>query len=304
MNKRTSGTEDAQGIEMVGYGVVHRDYFAEVMMASPEISDGFWKKVEPLLERFKRRTSGGSPPLDFRVILNGIFYLLKTGCQWDCLPSCYGSKSTVHEHFQKGVATGVLAEMFRLNAADYEERQGIHWEWQVMDGFLVQAPVRGQKLCLDEECLGRNPTDRGRSGSKTHWHVDEHGIPVGVVLVGANVHDSRLVSPTLAADALPRPAPTADSPQHMCLDKGYDYRRVATELEAHSYTPPIRRIGEEKVTDGKNPIPPRRWVVERTIAWMKGFRAVRTRYFCKAQNYLAMIHLTCALILSRRLETS
>lgn len=271
-------------------------------MAYPEISDGFWQQVEPLLERFKRKKSGGRPPLDFRVILNGILYLLKTGCQWDCLPPCYGSKSAVHEHFQTWVAAGVFAEIFRLNAVDYDELQGIHWEWQAMDGSLVQAPVRGQPRCLAEEGLGRNPTDRGRSGSKTHLHVDEQGMPLGVVLVGANVHDSRLISPTLEADVLPRPAPTVDQPQQMCLDKGYDYRRVETELEVHEYIPHIRRIGEEKVPDGEKTYPARRWVVERTIAWMKGFRAIRTRYFCKAQNYLAMIHLACALILSRRLE--
>lgn len=76
-------------------------------MAHHEISDGFWNRVEPLLEPFKRKKSGGSPPLDFRRILNGIFYLLKTGCQWGYLPSCHGSKSAVHEHFQRWVRRGV-----------------------------------------------------------------------------------------------------------------------------------------------------------------------------------------------------
>ncbi len=101
---------------------------------------------------------------------------------------------------------------------------------------------------------------------------------------------------------LPLMKPTVDHPQQMSLDKGYDYRRVEAELEGHGYVPHIRRIGEEKVPDGEKTYPARRWVVERTIAWMKGFRAIRTRYFCKAQNYLAIIHLACAVILSRRLE--
>ena len=151
--------------------------------------------------------------------------------------------------------------------------------------------------------MGRNPTDRGRSGSKIHCHVDQTGIPLGIVLVGAQVHDSRLVSPTVAADLLLRPAPTPDQPQHLCLDKGYDYARVEVEVNDHGYIPHIRRIGEETMADGKKTQPARRWVVERTIAWRKGFRAIRTRYFCKAQNYLAMIHLACALIVFRKLET-
>ena len=271
-------------------------------MAYQEMSDVFWKKVEPLLDSFKRKKSGGSPPLDFRIILNGIFYVLKTGCQWNCLPQFYGSKSTVHEHFQKWVSAGVFAEIFRLNAEEYQELNGIKWEWQAMDGALVQAPVRGQAICLEEEGLGRNPTDRGRSGSKFHLHVDQDGIPLGVTVVGANVHDSRLVSSTLATDILLRPEPTPKHPQNMCLDKGYDYARVEKELADHAYVPHIRRIGEEKISEGKKTHPARRWVVERIIAWVKGFRAIRTRYTCKARNYLAMIHLACALILFRKLQ--
>ncbi len=171
-----------------------------------------------------------------------------------------------------------------------------------MDGTLVVAPVRGQSLCLEEEALGRNPTDRGRRGSKIHLPVDQNGIPLGVALVGANIHDSRLVSPTLAADILPRPEPTTDHPQNLCLDKGYAYARVEQEVLDHTYSPPIRRIGEEKLSEGEKTHPARRWVVERTIAWLKGFRAIRTRYFRQAQNYLAMIHLACALILFRKIQ--
>lgn len=271
-------------------------------MAFQEMSDDFWQTVEPLLEPFKRKKSGGRPPLAFRVILNGIFYVLKTGCQWDCLPEGYGAKSTVHEHFQRWAHAGVMVEIFRLIARDYQDQKGIQWTWQSMDGALVQAPVRGQIVCLADEGLGRNPTDRGRSGSKIHLQVDQQGAPLGVEVVGANVHDSRLVSSTLATAILPRPTPTPDTPQHLCLDKGYDYARVEIEVCGCNYLPHIRRIGEEKLAEGAKTHPARRWVVERTIAWLKGFRAIRTRYVCKARNYLAMIHLACALILFRKLH--
>ncbi len=171
-----------------------------------------------------------------------------------------------------------------------------------MDGTWAQAPVRGQPVCLEDEALGRHPTDRGRSGSKTPLHVDQNGIPLGVTLVGANVHDRRLVSSTLATDILPRPEPTPAHPQHLCLDKGYDCARVEQERAGQAYIPHIRCIGEEKIPAGEKTQPARRWVVERTIAWLKGFRAIRTRHFCKAKNDLAMIHLACALILSGKLE--
>ena len=147
-------------------------------MSYQEFSDDFWDLVAPLFERFKRRKPGGSKPLEFRVLLNGIFYLLKTGCQWAFLPSLYGSKSTVHEHFQRWASAGIFAEMFRLGADKYDELQGFKWDWQSMDGSLVQAPTR-QATSLSEEGVGRNPTDRGKSGSKIHLLTDQEGMPCG-----------------------------------------------------------------------------------------------------------------------------
>jgi putative transposase len=62
-------------------------------------------------------------------------------------------------------------------------------------------------------------------------------IPLGVVVVtGANVHYSRLVSATIDTDIISRPEVTPDSPQNLCLDKGYDYKRVEKELEPYFFT--------------------------------------------------------------------
>ena len=177
-------------------------------MSNHEVSDGFWAQAEPLLEPFKRRKSGGSKPLDFRQVMNGILYVLQSGCQWALLPRCYGSKSAVHEHFQRWVAGGVFTTLFRLGADTYEELCGFELTWQSMDGSLVQAPVR-QARHQAEEGLGRNPTDRGRSGSKLHLQVDQNGLPVAVILAGANVHDSRLVTPTVQAGVIQPPATAA-----------------------------------------------------------------------------------------------
>jgi transposase len=271
-------------------------------MSDYGVSDRFWAQAEPLLEPFKRRKPGGSKPLDFRRVMNGILYVLKSGCQWGLLPPCYGSKSAVHEHFQRWVAGGVFTALFRLGAEAYEELCGFSWTWQSMDGSLVQAPVR-QARCQAAEGLGRNPTDRGRSGSKLHLLVDQNGLPGAVVLAGANIHDSRLVTPTVQAGVLP-PSATAAHPRHLCLDKGYDYARVELEVVSLGYTPHIRRIGEEKPIGTAESHPARRWVVERTFAWLKGFRAIRTRYNGRGCNYLALVQFACALILGRRIEAA
>ncbi len=152
-----------------------------------------------------------------------------------------------------------------------------------------------------EEGLGRNPTDRGRSGSKLHLHVDQEGIPLGIEMVGANVHDSRLVGPTLEVMVIEQPDTKPEQTPNLCLDKAYDFSRVDEEVINHGYQPHTRRIGEEKLNENlEKKYPARRWVVERTIGWLKGFRALRTRYFLYGINYLAMLRFACALIVFRR----
>ncbi|MBF0416538.1 MAG: transposase [Magnetococcales bacterium] len=114
-------------------------------MMAKEISDELWVQIQPLLEPYRRTRRGGTKPIPFRDIFNGILHQLRTGCQWEMIPRCYGSKSTIHEHFQRWVAGGVFDQIFASNLKKYDELCGIHWEWQSMDGSLVQSPVREKK---------------------------------------------------------------------------------------------------------------------------------------------------------------
>ena len=111
-----------------------------------EVPDDFWGCVAPLLEPFKRKRSGGSPPLPQRTVLAGIIHKCRAGCQWAMPPACHGSKSTVHEHFQCWNQGGVLAQIFQLFLEKYGETLSLDTKWQAMDGSLVQAPVRAQKI--------------------------------------------------------------------------------------------------------------------------------------------------------------
>ena len=144
---------------------------------------------------------------------------------------------------------------------------------------------------------GRNPTDRGKSGTKRSALTDGHGIPLAVAIDGANRHDMKLTEPTLKAIAIERPEVTDENPQNMCMDKGYDFSAVRELLAEWEYIPHIRSIGEE--TRAKERIPgyrARRWVVERTHSWMNRFRRLLIRWEKKADNYLALIHFACAYI--------
>jgi transposase len=105
--------------------------------------DSFWALAGELVPPEPRSPRGGAPPLDHRRILNGILYVLRTGCQWKMLPREYGSGSTAHRHFQNWVRDGVFARLWELCLAEYDDCRGIDWRWQSVDSFTVSAPVRG-----------------------------------------------------------------------------------------------------------------------------------------------------------------
>lgn len=120
---------------------------------------------------------------------------------------------------------------------------------------------------------------------------------------GANVPDCKLLEATIEAIVVDRPKPTKGKPQHLCLDKGYDNPTGWKATTDAKYTPHIRRIGEEKKPcDRALGHRPRRWVVERTLAWLSKCRGLLIRYDKKDTNYLGLIQLACSLYWYRRLD--
>jgi len=118
-----------------------------------------------------------------------------------------------------------------------------------------------------------------------------------VVVTAANCHDMRAATQTLDRVIVPRPRPTAPQPQHLCLDKGYDFAEIAAGVCVRGYTPHIRRRGEEVPKRKRHPA--RRWVVERTGSWHNRFRKLLIRFEKRVENYLGLVHLACCLIIYR-----
>ena len=99
-----------------------------------------------------------------------------------------------------------------------------------------------------------------------------------------------------------RPDP-AEEDQNLCLDKGYDNPRSRAAASEAGYAPHIRRIGEEKkACDRSKGHKPRRWVVERTFAWLSKCRGILVRYEKKDGTYLGLIPMACGLLWYRRLH--
>ena len=146
---------------------------------------------------------GGRPRVTDRTCANGIFYVLRTGCQWKALdPRANAPGPPPTCAFRNGVAAGVFLELWRVGLERYDELKGLDWSWLSLDGAMTKSP-----------------------------------------LDGANRHEMKLVRVTVDSLPVPRPAPTPEHPQGLCLDKGYDFAEVRRTLDEFGFTAHIRSRG-------------------------------------------------------------
>jgi len=109
------------------------------------LPDALWDRMSPLLPKYPVSRKGGRPRLPMRQIAEGIFYILRTGCQWKAAPREYGSGSALHTYFQEWTQLGVFRKLWKKSLLEYDELKGIQWEWQSMDGAITKSPLGGEK---------------------------------------------------------------------------------------------------------------------------------------------------------------
>lgn len=112
------------------------------------ISDDLWKVLEAVLPKRvnTHRWGGGRPRVSDRGCADAIFYVFRTGCQWEALNQTdLCAKSTAHDRFQEWVAAGVFERLWQAGVERFDELQGIDWDWLSMDGAMTKAPLGGGK---------------------------------------------------------------------------------------------------------------------------------------------------------------
>ena len=122
------------------------------------IPDELWKRIEPLLPPRKPHPLGcHNPRVDDRRAMDAIFFVLRTGCQWNALNATgICSSSSAHRRFQEWQAAGVFEKLWALGLKKYDALKGIDWAWQSMDGAMTKAPLGG----------GKNRTQSHRPGQE------------------------------------------------------------------------------------------------------------------------------------------
>lgn len=255
-----------------------------------QVPGKLWRKIKKHLPKV-RRGGRGRPPAENRIVLNGIWYVLWTGCQWKAIErDWFGvSSSVLHERFQTWREQGVFEKVLGAMLRYYGRTRHIRWTWQSVDSRSSPAPLGG-------EDTGKNPTDRAKLGGKIHILVDQRGAPLSIHVTGANENDKWYVTALILSILIRRPT----SQQHFCADKAYDSWDVHLFVMQQGYVPHIkhrRRVNEPKDNcpiPGEFKYPARRWVVERTLSWLVRRRSIRTRWCKKPENWLALIQLACA----------
>jgi putative transposase len=141
------------------------------------ISDELWAVLQPLLpvHTNTHRFGGGRPRVPDRDCADAIFFVLRTGCQWQALDQTeLCAHSTAHDRFQEWVQAGVFLKLWQAGVEQFDELCGIEWDWLSMDGAMSKAPLGGEKNRAQSHRPGKGrgetqPVDRGA------WSADRRG---------------------------------------------------------------------------------------------------------------------------------
>ena len=121
------------------------------MLTIWHIPDDLWEEFKQVLPPEKAAGTVGRPAVPYRKVLDGILYVLRTGCQWKKIPQEFGSGSTCHSRFQEWVQKGVFQKVWQRLLDRYDESKGIGWNWQSIDSATVKAPLGGKQLVLTRQ---------------------------------------------------------------------------------------------------------------------------------------------------------
>jgi len=240
-------------------------------MAATQLPDGFYDTVaHHLPPEQPPGPRGGRPRIRHAVAMRVIWFVLTSGCRWEDVPLELGcSGRTAHRRLrdweEAGVWDHVHADLLRL----LREAGKLDLDLVVVDGVYVRAFGGGEQT-------GPSPVDRRKPGTKHTLMVSDSGVPLAIRTAGANASDHTQILPVVLA--FPRvggkPGRPKERPDVLYADRGYDSEASRWLLRWMGIEP---RIAKRNTPNGSG-LGRVRWVVERTISWIKGLRRMRVRY--------------------------
>jgi len=254
-----------------------------------DVSDDEWAFVAPYLTLMKEDAPQREHSL--REVFNGLRYIVRTGAPWRMMPNDLPPWYTVYQQTQRWLKAGVFEEMvcdLRMLMREIEGRMP-QPRAAILDSRTLQStPESGWRAGYDGH--------KRRKGSKVHLAVDTLGQLLAVLVTPANEQDRAQV----AALAAQIQEATGESVEVAFVDQGYTGDQPAADAEAQGI-----RLEVVKLPTAKHGfvLLPRRWVVERSFAWMARFRRLARDYERLAETLAGLHFVAFAILLVHRFIT-
>ena len=251
-----------------------------------DVSDDEWAFVAPYLTLMRE----DAPQRDhsLREVFNGLRYIVRTGMQWRLMANDLPPWHTVYQQTQRWLKAGVFEDMVRDLRMLMREIEGRSPQPRaaILDSRTLQSsPESGGRAGYDGH--------KRRKGSKVHLAVDTLGQLLAVLVTPANEQDRTQV----AALAEQIQEATGDSVEVAFVDQGYTGDQPAADAQAHGI-----RLEVVKLPTAKRGfvLLPRRWVVERSFAWMARFRRLARDYERLAETLAGLHFIAFAILMAQR----
>jgi transposase len=264
------------------------------------LTDRQWAFIHPLLPPPART---GRPRADDRRTIEGVLYVLITGCRWQDLPREYGAPTTVWRRLKRWGEEGIWERIWRAALAALDQRGELDWSMAFLDGSFVPAKKGGDGVGLT------------RKGKGTKWMLvaDRNGLPLGFHLASAACAEVRLAAATLDTIAVGRPrGRPRQRPAKLVADRGYDSSAFRSSLRRRGIRmciPPRRRPARWRAKRGR-PVLARkedyrlRYTVERSFAWLGNFRRLLIRWERLFAVYRGLFVVALMLLCVRRIRAT
>ncbi|MGH6877602.1 MAG: IS5 family transposase [Rhizomicrobium sp.] len=256
-----------------------------------DLTDDEWRHIEPLIPPAKR--GGGKRRVDMRAVVNGVMYVLSTGCQWRYIPKDLPPRSTVHNYFSLWNWDGTLNRIHHalyVKCREQAEREASPTAC-IIDSQSVKSAEKGGA------CIDPHGFDAGKliKGKKRHILVDTQGLLPHAIVHSAGIQD-RDGGVSLLATLFGQFPFLAK----LIADGAYGgpiFQRALNKTLPHLNIEIVRRSDQRKGFI----VLPKRWIVERSIAWLNRCRRLAKDWENLNRNALAFLKLASIRLMLRKL---
>ncbi len=249
-----------------------------------DMNDAEWEIISPFINHDP--VIGSPRDVCMRCVMNALFYIDRTGCQWNLLPKDFPNYGTVYYYFRKWRDDGTfermntpLREMVRVRAGRNKEPS-----LAIVDSQSVKTTDIGGDVGFDSH--------KQVKGRKRHILVDVLGLLLVVVVTNASIQDAN--SASLLGTRLYGRFPRLEK---ILADQGYKEQFIAWFLATFQWI--VEIVRRNPAVKGFEVLP-KRWIVERTFAWMNAYRRLSKDYEYHVASSEAMIYLASIRLMLKR----